>query len=283
MLITLQNPVSSGWVRIFLENHPVPEEMDSETNITESLASKSHAHGLGSEDFRAGNSRPSRDNHSSQRTKITSTSTSPMAGIIFQLVKWFENGPKGEVIMPQDRTRKIVVTGIMGAISIFLGLTRWGFLPWFGGVSLTIMHIPVIIGAVLEGPIVGLAIGLIFGLFSMLQAAIAPNGPADVWFTNPLLSVLPRLFIGPVAWLVWMALKRWPVVGLIGAGIAGSLTNTILVLGMIGLMGLLPWPALGAIVVANGLPEAVISAILVLAVVAAWRQIRVGRREGANI
>ena len=34
------------------------------------------------------------------------------------------------------------------------------------------MHVPVIIGAVLEGPIVGLVIGFIFGLFSLIQAAI---------------------------------------------------------------------------------------------------------------
>jgi len=185
--------------------------------------------------------------------------------------------------MPQDRTRKIVITGILGAISIFLGLTRWGFLPWLSGASLTIMHVPVIIGAVLEGPVVGLVIGLIFGVFSMIQAAVAPNGPADVWFTNPLLSVLPRLFIGPLAWLAWNAVKRWPVVGLITAGIAGSLTNTILVLGMIGILGLVPWVALGPIVVANGLPEAALSGFLVLVVVAAVRQIQVGRKKGADL
>ena len=108
--------------------------------------------------------------------------------------------------MSQDRTRKIVVTGVMGAISVLLGVTHWGFIPWFSGASLTIMHVPVIIGAILEGPWVGAIIGLIFGLFSILQAAIAPSGPTDVWFTNPLLAVLPRLFIGPIAWLVWKSL-----------------------------------------------------------------------------
>jgi len=91
--------------------------------------------------------------------------------------------------MVQDRTRKIVITGVLSAISIFLGITRLGFIPWFSGVSLTIMHLPVIIGAVLEGPVVGFAIGLIFGIFSLIQAAIAPTGPTDVWFTNPLISV----------------------------------------------------------------------------------------------
>ena len=185
--------------------------------------------------------------------------------------------------MPQDRTRKLVVTGVLGAIAILLGVTRWGFIPWFGGVSLTIMHVPVIIAAILEGPIVGIGVGLIFGIFSMIQAAVAPNGPTDIWFTNPLLSVVPRLFIGPVAFLVWKALQKVPVVGLIAAGIAGSLTNTILVLGAIGIMGLLPWEVLGGIVVANGLLEAGVSAVITLVVVAAWRQIRIGKKKGSDL
>ena len=237
--------------------------------------------------------------------------------------------------MPSTRTRKIVIAGVLGAISALLGWTRLGFVPWFTGASLTIMHVPVVIGAVLEGPWVGLAIGVIFGGFSMLQAAIAPTGPADVWFTNPLLAVLPRVAIGPVAWAVYTVLKRRPkwglliavltgplfvvslteIVGyslwllivllvvqngllallgwrialekpetaLVGAGILGSLTNTILVLGMIGLLGYLPWAALPPIVLVNGLPEAVASAVITVAVVAAWQQIRVGSRQGSDL
>ena len=185
--------------------------------------------------------------------------------------------------MPQDRTRKIVVAGILSAISIFLGITRWGFIPWFSGASITIMTVPVVIGAVLEGPVVGLAIGLIFGLFSMVQAAVAPNGPIDVFFTNPLISVLPRLFIGPVAWLVWNALKRWQIVGLVASGAAGALTNTILVLAILGLVGALPWAVVWSVFLVNGLPEAVVCALITLVVVAAWKQIQVGRKKGASL
>ena len=184
--------------------------------------------------------------------------------------------------MAQERTRKIVITGILGAIAIFLGITRLGFIPWFSGASLTFMSVPVIIGAVLEGPIVGGIIGLIFGLFSMIQAAVAPTGVTDPSFTNPLVSVLPRLFIGPVAWLVWNALKRWPVAGLISAGIAGSLTNTFLVLGMIGLLNLYPWAVILPLIPVNGLPEAALCAILTLAVVSAWKQIKVGKKKGSE-
>ncbi len=183
--------------------------------------------------------------------------------------------------MPQDRTRKVVITGVLAAISVLLGWTHWGFIPWFSGASLTILHVPVIIGAILEGPVVGVAIGLIFGLFSMLQAAIAPTGPTDVIFTNPLVSVLPRLFIGPVAWLVWRAFCRWQPLGLVLSGIAGSLTNTVLVLGMIGIMRYFPWPVVLAAALGNGPLEAGAAAVLNLAVVAAWRRIEVGRQGAA--
>jgi uncharacterized membrane protein len=180
------------------------------------------------------------------------------------------------------RSQKIAVTGVLGAITIFLGVTHWGFIPWFGGVSLTIMHIPLIIGAILEGPLVGAGIGLIFGLFSMLQAAIAPAGPTDVWFTNPLLSVLPRLFIGPITWLVYRSLQRWQLFSILISAIAGSLTNTVLVLGMIGLLGLLPLEVLAGIAVVNGLPEIGASALISFLVIAAVRQIRIGKK-GADL
>ena len=53
--------------------------------------------------------------------------------------------------MAQDRTRKIVITAVLGGITILLGLTHWGFIPWFGGTLTHLMHS----GhhcAILEGP-----------------------------------------------------------------------------------------------------------------------------------
>ncbi len=182
----------------------------------------------------------------------------------------------------EERTRKIVVAGVLGAIAALLGWTRLGLIPWFAGASLTIIHVPVIIGAVLEGPVVGVAIGFIFGIFSLIQASM-PNGNLDPAFLNPLVSVLPRLLFGPIAWLVWRALQKWPTVGLLAAGVVGSLAHTALVLGIIGLLGIYPWPLLGAVAVANGPIEAVAAGLITLAVVAAWRQIEVGRRKGADL
>ena len=77
-----------------------------------------------------------------------------------------------------------------------------------------------------------MGIGLIFGLFSLIQAAVSPTGPVDVFFTNPLISILPRILIGLTTWLVYRAFhERWLPLALISASIAGSLTNSLLVLG----------------------------------------------------
>lgn len=175
-----------------------------------------------------------------------------------------------------DRIRFLVITGALGALSIVLSMTPLGFIPWFSGASLTTMQIPVIIGAIIEGPVAGVIIGGIFGLFGMIRAIVAPQGPVDLYFQNPLVSLVPRLLIGPAAWAVWYALKRWQIPALIAAGIAGSLVNTVLVLGALGLLNFLPWAAILGIAVTNGLPEAVAAALVTLAVVAAWKRIDTG-------
>ncbi len=203
------------------------------------------------------------------------------------------------------KIRKIVITGVMSGISIFLGLTHLGFIPWFAGASFTVMHVPVIIGAVLEGPIVGVVVGFIFGTFSLVQAAIAPTGVFDPLFVNPFVSIAPRLFIGPIAWLVYIAIKKFKEVpAIISAGIIGSLTNTILVLTTLGFYELLPGELsvtfsnifnkaivlpdplpkeiIGTIFLVNGLPEAAIAAILTVAVVTVWKGIET-KRGGSSV
>jgi uncharacterized membrane protein len=179
--------------------------------------------------------------------------------------------------------RKIAVAGVLSAIAIVLGVTRLGFIPWFSGASVTILQVPVIIGAVLEGPLVGFIIGLLFGLSSLLQAAIAPTGPVDVAFTNPLISVVPRLLIGPVAWYLYRIIlgrKEASLVhparysaALIAAGLGGSLTNTILVLSTLGLFGFFPWSLIFTVAIGNGPAEAAVSAAITLIIVAAYTRI----------
>lgn len=181
----------------------------------------------------------------------------------------------------QMTTRQIAVAGLMSAITIFLGLTRLGFIS-FLLFSITIMHLPVILGAVLEGPWVGTIIGLLFGVFSLLQATIAPGGQGDLFFRDPLVSIVPRLFIGVVAWAVYASVRRLDEITALGAAaVAGALTNSILVLGMLILTSKLPveWlPALAP----NVIVEAIAAVVITVAVVAAWKRLEFGRR-GADL
>ncbi|MPQ43115.1 ECF transporter S component [Clostridium tarantellae] len=106
----------------------------------------------------------------------------------------------------RQKTRKLVIIGMLSSISIFLGLTGLGFIA-IPPVKATIMHIPVIIGAILEGPIVGGLIGLVFGLFSMYQSFTAPT-PTSFIFWNPLIALLPRILIGVGSYYIYIWLIK---------------------------------------------------------------------------
>lgn len=105
----------------------------------------------------------------------------------------------------KEKTRRLVVTAMLGAITMVLGLTPLGFIP-LGFINITTMHIPVIIGAILEGPLVGGIVGLLFGLFSIVNAILRPT-PISFIFLNPLVSVFPRIMIGVVTAYVYKGLK----------------------------------------------------------------------------
>ncbi len=175
--------------------------------------------------------------------------------------------------------RKTMVTGALSAVSIALFLTPFGYIPWLAGASLTVMHVPAILGGVLEGPVVGAIVGGIFGVTSLIKAATAPQGPIDVFFTNPLVSVVPRMLVGFFAWLFYKLLARWNIhAASIAAGIGGSIVNSVLVLGALVLFGAIPLAVAGSVFVANSLVEAVLAAVLTLGVITAWKG--VGNRSG---
>jgi uncharacterized membrane protein len=125
----------------------------------------------------------------------------------------------------QLTVRNIVIAGVLGAVAILLGVTRLGFIPVpTAAGNATIMHIPAIIGGIMQGPVVGMIVGAIFGISSFLNAT-------NVIFKDPLVSILPRLFIGVVAWLVYVGIRRKSeYFAVAAAAFLGTLTNTGLVL-----------------------------------------------------
>ncbi len=168
----------------------------------------------------------------------------------------------------QERNYKIALTGALGALTILFGFTRLGLIPWFSGASITILHVPVILATILGGFGVGEAVGFIFGLTSLVVSATSGTG-LDVYFINPLVSVLPRLCIAPAVWLVYKGLNRIKCPDMISSGVAafiGTMVNSVLVLGALVIAKAITFEVLVAVVGGNSLLEAAAAIIICVAV-----------------
>jgi uncharacterized membrane protein len=189
----------------------------------------------------------------------------------------------------ENRIRKIVTGGVLSALLIVLGATGLGFIPLPLG-AVTVLQVPVIISAVLEGPVVGIFTGLLFGVFSIVQAAIIGVTPVDLAFLHyPWIAIVPRILIGPAAWLVYSVISgRLFRSGTVAdpslaretaatavAAIVGSLVNTVLVLSSFALFlpDLVSWQVVFALASLNGTVEAGFSAAISLAVILPWKGI----------
>ena len=160
----------------------------------------------------------------------------------------------------------------MAGITIALGLSGYGIIP-LGPLNVTTLHVPTLIGAIVEGPKVGGFVGFIFGCYSLWQNITAPNILSPL-FINPIISVLPR-----VLWKVPQGPR------IIVTAFMGTIFHTIMVMGLIFLlyadmfalkMNLSPDQVLGSILflsATHGIPEAVFAAVIVTPVAMALRKV----------
>lgn len=168
-------------------------------------------------------------------------------------------------------TKGLTVAGMLGALSIVLGMTPIGFIPLPTGIQATTMHIPTIMAAILGGPITGVLVGLIFGVSSFLRAA-------SPFFANPIVAILPRLLIGVVSYYSYVAIKvtlidkfkmnstKGKSIAIVGASVLGTATNTIGVLSLIYAFGYVPLSVVLITAATNGTAEMIASGVIVLAV-----------------
>jgi len=183
------------------------------------------------------------------------------------------------------KTHQLTTIGMLSAICVVLGLTGYGFIP-LPGAKATIMHIPVIIGSIIGGPMVGMTIGLIFGIFSIMQNIMAPN-LLSFAFINPLVSVLPRVLIGFTSYYAYkLTFTKNDSLKIGLATIVGSITNTFGVLTMIYILYAAKFaaskgidPSIAAktiygIAVINGVPEAIIATIITIPVILSIKKMK---------
>lgn len=140
----------------------------------------------------------------------------------------------------------MAATALMAAIVVLLANTPLGMIP-LPVIKATTTHIPVIVGAILLGPLAGTILGAVFGICSMISNTMTPavlsfafspflatsgaGALKAVW-----VAVGCRAMIGLVSGWLWILLKKLRVPDLIAlpvVGFVGSMTNTVFVMGSI--------------------------------------------------
>ena len=105
-------------------------------------------------------------------------------------------------------TLDLVIAAIFIGITLVLTLVpNLGYIP-VGIASITIVHIPILIGIFVLPFYYGLALGLTFGLSSLLRAFM-PGSLFDPLFQNPLISVLPRVLFAAAAFGLFHLIKAF--------------------------------------------------------------------------
>lgn len=225
----------------------------------------------------------------------------------------------------RQRTLFLVQMALLVAIEAIFCFTPLGSLPAIGPIVMTLAMIPVVISAILFGTGVGPLMGLVAGIFSLIVWTFMPPNPVTAFVFSPfagsgelqgnfwslVICIVPRVLTGTVAGLVYRGINacvernrakhpdakpsRWKnILACAVGGAAGSLTNTLLVLGGIYLFfGQAYAQALetayslllliiGGTILSNGIPEAVLSALCSAAVCVPLKKLLNRKRREAE-
>lgn len=143
--------------------------------------------------------------------------------------------PKGErqqeVIKLNTKTKNMVSLALLSALVIvmqFLG----GLIPPVGGFSISLVLIPIVIGAATFGPMAGAFLGGVFGVIVTINCVNGTDvGGAMVFQANPVLCILVVMGKGILAglaagWVYRLLRGKNPYVAMLCAAIVCPLVNT---------------------------------------------------------
>ena len=203
----------------------------------------------------------------------------------------------------------MVLLALFSAIILIMAFTPFlGYIP-LGFTRATIIHIPVIVASIVLGPKKGAFLGALFGLTSLINNTVNPTATSFVFspfytagdvsgnWLSLVICFIPRILVGVVPYYVYNGVRAMfhkrenaQTVPLIFAGVAGALTNTLLVMNMIFLFFRQDYAAANqkapealytfilTVIGINGVPEAIVAAILTLAICKALLRTRLGKQ-----
>lgn len=105
------------------------------------------------------------------------------------------------------KTKQLAFGAMIMAIILLMALVpQLGYIQ-INLVAITIIHIPVLIGAMtFKNKNLALIAGTTFGISSWLVAMFRPATPTDLIFQNPLVSILPRILFALLAYWLYKQL-----------------------------------------------------------------------------
>lgn len=191
----------------------------------------------------------------------------------------------------KTNTSQLVKIGLFFAIVL---IQTW--VPFLGNIntpflSITIVHVTVIIATLWLGTKEGILIGGFWGLNSWFRALAMPSSPLQsLVLTSPIVSVLPRILMPLMIGMIFHRLSQKnqnSKLIQVAMGMLGALLNTAILLGFIGLFktnsgmealgvttGGALWNVLGGIVVTNGVPEFIFAGLVTPPLLAALKHVR---------
>ena len=121
------------------------------------------------------------------------------------------------------------LTVVLASAQVALGVTGRGAIALPTGITVSALAVPALVAAIVAGPLSGAVVGGAFGATSLLLATTP-------LFQDPVIAFLPRLLIGPVAWLIYRgtrSLNEWLALALSGAAAAVVNTGGVLALAIV--------------------------------------------------
>jgi uncharacterized membrane protein len=203
----------------------------------------------------------------------------------------------------KTKTKTLTLTAILAAVMLLFGFTPIGYIP-IGPVQVTLMCLPLIIGTIVLGLRTGFILGIVFAVTSLVQLLMGTSVLFNLLIPNLkfgwdmaailLIIFVPRLLIAPLTTLTYKGIGPGREKLRIGiASVVGSLTNTVIFLGMLyaffgGQIGSLllggqisasiaafnagAWAFILSIGLLNGLPEAAAALLVCVPVVSALKK-----------
>lgn len=112
--------------------------------------------------------------------------------------------------MNREKILNMTLFAVFASFSVVLGLVpNLGYIRIIPGLgSLTILHIPVLVGVMFLPLGYSLGLGLTFGLTSLLASYMYGYDAFDLAFQNPLISVIPRVLFALAAYYIFHGFKK---------------------------------------------------------------------------